>query len=120
MTPVIVTKDGRVVMITGSPGGRTIINTVLCVLINRLEYQMSPRESADAPRLNMTWFPDKVTAEADMFKEHSATVERLCSMGHYIDPKPARQGDVHSIFVEGDGRIIGVADKRHGGGAAGY
>jgi gamma-glutamyltranspeptidase / glutathione hydrolase len=120
MTPVIVTKDGRVVMICGSPGGRTIINTVLCVLINRLEYQMSPRESVDAPRINMTWFPDKVTAEADLHKAHSATLEQLRNMGHYVDPKPARQGDVHGVFVEDDGRIIGVADKRRRGGAAGY
>jgi len=120
MTPVIVTKDGRVVMICGSPGGRTIINTVLCVVINRLEYHMSPRESVDAPRINMTWFPDKVTAEADMLKDHSATLEQLRNMGHYVDPKPARQGDAQSIFVESDGRIIGVADKRRGGGAAGY
>ncbi|HEV8378189.1 MAG TPA: gamma-glutamyltransferase [Tepidisphaeraceae bacterium] len=120
MTPVIVMKDGRVVMITGSPGGRTIINTVLCVLINRLEYQMTGRESVDAPRLNMTWFPDKVTAEADLHKDHSATLEQLRNMGHYVDPKPARQGDAQSIFVETDGRIIGAADKRRGGGAAGY
>jgi gamma-glutamyltranspeptidase/glutathione hydrolase len=120
MTPTIVTKDGRVVMITGSPGGRTIINTVLCVLINRLEYGMTPREAVDAPRLNMTWFPDKVTVEADMFKDHSSALEQLERMGHYIDRKPARQGDAHSIFVEGDGRIVGVADKRRGGAAAGY
>jgi gamma-glutamyltranspeptidase/glutathione hydrolase len=120
MTPVIVTKNGKVVMISGSPGGRTIINTVLCVLINRLEFGMTPRESVDAPRLNMTWFPDKVTAEADMFKDHSASLNQLEKMGHYIDPKPARQGDAHSIFVEIDGRIIGVADKRHGGEGAGY
>jgi len=120
MTPVIVAKNGRVVMISGSPGGRTIINTVLCVLINRLEYGMSGRESVDAPRVNMTWFPDKVTAEAEVFKDHSAALEQLERMGHYIDPKPARQGDAHSIFVESDGRIIGVADKRHAGAAAGY
>ncbi len=120
MTPVIVTKNGRVVMISGSPGGRTIINTVLCVLINRLEFGMRPRESVDAPRLNMTWFPDKVTAEADMFKDHSASLNQLEKMGQYIDPKPARQGDAHSIFVEIDGRIVGVADKRHGGEGAGY
>src|SRR6267142_3003754 len=80
MTPVIVTRDGRVVMIAGSPGGRTIINTVLCVLINRLEYGMTGRDSVDAPRLNMTWFPDKVTAEADMFKDHSAALEQLRKM----------------------------------------
>jgi len=120
MTPVIVAKSGRVVMVSGSPGGRTIINTVLCVLINRLEYGMSGREAVDAPRLNMTWFPDKVTAEADMFKDHSAALEQLERMGHYIDRKPARQGDAHSIFVESDGRIVGVADKRRGGAAAGY
>ncbi len=120
MTPVIVAKNGRVVMISGSPGGRTIINTVLCVLINRLEYQMTPRECVDAPRLNMTWFPDKVTAESAMHKEHSAALEELGRMGHYIDPQPARQGDAHSIFVEPDGRIVGVADQRRGGAAAGY
>jgi gamma-glutamyltranspeptidase len=68
----------------------------------------------------MTWFPDKVTAEADMHKDHSAALEQLHNMGHFIDPKPQRQGDVHAIFVESDGRIVGVADKRHGGAAAGY
>ncbi len=117
---MIVAKKGRVVMLSGSPGGRTIINTVLCVLVNRLEFEMSPRESVDAPRLTMTWFPDTVTAEAEMHRDRSASLEQLRRMGHYIDPKPARQGDAHSIFVEGNGVIIGVADKRRGGAAAGY
>ncbi|HEV8605482.1 MAG TPA: gamma-glutamyltransferase [Tepidisphaeraceae bacterium] len=120
MAPVIVVKNGRVVMVSGSPGGRTIINTVLCVLLNRLEFEMSPRESVDAPRLTMTWFPDKVTAEADMHRDRSASLDELRRMGHFIDPKAARQGDAHSIFVEGGGVIIGVADKRRGGAAAGY
>jgi gamma-glutamyltranspeptidase/glutathione hydrolase len=120
MTPVIVAKDGKVVMLTGSPGGRTIINTVLCVLINRLEYQMPPRDCVDAPRLNMTWFPDKVTAEAALHKDHAPALDELKKMGHTVDPKPARQGDAHTIIISEDGTILGLADKRRGGSAAGY
>src|SRR4029453_12596626 len=65
MTPLIVTTpEGEPLLVTGSPGGRTIINTVACVVLNVVEFEMSPVEAVDAPRLHDAWFPDRVQAEA--------------------------------------------------------
>jgi gamma-glutamyltranspeptidase/glutathione hydrolase len=119
MTPVIVMKNGAPVMLTGSPGGRAIINTVLCVLVNRLEFGMSPREAVDAPRFTQQWFPDRITGEAGLFKDHSSAIDELKKMGHTFADAPSRQGDTHTIVIE-NGQIIGVADKRRGGSASGY
>lgn len=120
MTPVIIAKDGRVTMVTGSPGGRSIINTVLSVVLNRLEFGMSPREAVDAPRFSHAWFPDQVSAEAGLLQNHLATVSRLRELGHRVAESPAGQGDAHSIFLGPDGQLIGVADQRRSGTAAGY
>src|SRR5581483_287654 len=57
-TPTVVAKDGRVVLVTGSPGSRTIINTVLNVVVNVIDYGMGARQAVDAPRLHHAWFPD--------------------------------------------------------------
>jgi gamma-glutamyltranspeptidase/glutathione hydrolase len=120
MTPTIVTKEGRPVLITGSPGGRTIINTVLCVLLNRLAYNMPPRESIDAPRQHHQWLPDRLQIEPALAKDHAAAIDALRTMGHTIDPTPRRQGDAHSIFYDPATKTwIGVADRRRSGSAAG-
>jgi gamma-glutamyltranspeptidase/glutathione hydrolase len=120
MTPTIVVKDGRAVVVTGSPGGRTIINTVLCVVVNRLGYGTSPRESVDGPRHHHQWLPDRLHMEAGL---HGAAgvVEELKRMGHAVEGAPRRQGDAHSVFWdEGAGGYVGVADGRRSGSAAGY
>lgn len=122
--PTIVARDGRVVLVTGSPGGRTIINTVLCVVLNALEFEMPPREAVDAPRLHHPWFPDEVRLEASAGEISPETVEQLRSMGHAIlrqdsDGSRHAQGDAHTIFVR-EGVYYGVADRRIHGGAAGY
>src|SRR5262249_34702173 len=57
-TPTVVARNGKVVLITGSPGGRTIINTVLCVLLNVLEFEMDLDAAVAAPRLHHQWLPD--------------------------------------------------------------
>jgi gamma-glutamyltranspeptidase / glutathione hydrolase len=120
MTPVIVRREGKVVLVTGSPGGRTIINTVLCVVLNVLEFDMPLREAVDAPRLHHQWFPDKVQMEAGLLKDHAEAVEALRKMGHTVDAKPAQQGDAHSIFVEPrTGKFVGEADRRRDGWAVG-
>jgi gamma-glutamyltranspeptidase/glutathione hydrolase len=119
MTPTIVTRKGKVVIVTGSPGSRTIINTVLCVVLNRLAFNMTPRESVDAPRMSHTWFPDRLAVEAGLTQDHARPLEALKARGHRIAEKPARQGDANSIFITPEG-IIGVADQRHTGTAAGY
>ncbi len=120
MTPVIVTKDGQPVLVTGSPGGRTIINTMFCLLVNVLEYEMSPREAVDAPRFHHAWMPDTVSMESGLLTDHEQEVEQLRAMGHSINPKPSRQGDAHSIFIDQENGVRwGVADKRRDGWAAG-
>ena len=121
MTPVIVRRDGKPVLITGSPGGRTIINTVLCVTLNVLEFDMPLREAVDAPRLHHQWLPDVVHVEGELLKQHGDALEALRRMGHTIDKTPTKQGDAHSIRIDPkNGRYEGAADKRRSGWAAGY
>jgi gamma-glutamyltranspeptidase/glutathione hydrolase len=116
-TPTIAAKDGKVVLVTGSPGGRTIINTTLQVVLNFLEFGMDPRAAVDAPRLHHQWFPDKGRFEG--MAEHAAAVARLRRMGH--DLAPARQGDAHTIWVDPrTGVYHGVEDRRISGKAAGF
>ena len=62
-TPTLVLKDGRVRVVTGSPGGRTIPNTTLWVVLNLLEFGLGPRAAVDAPRTHHQWFPDVVNVE---------------------------------------------------------
>ena len=119
MTPVIVTKDGRPHLIAGSPGGRTIINTLFCTLINALEYEMPPRDAVDAPRLHHAWMPDTINLEERIYESHESAVKQLRDMGHLFNSKPVRQGDVHAIFMDHTGLRLGVADKRRDGWAAG-
>ena len=123
-TPVIVARDGRVVLVTGSPGGRTIINTVLCVVLNALEFEMPPGTSVQAPRMHHPWFPDEVLLETGNDGASSRTLDELRAMGHRIRTRnksgtPYVQGDGHSIFVR-NGVYRGIADHRIHGGAAGY
>ena len=119
-TPTIVARDGKVVLVTGSPGGRTIINTVLCVVLNTLEYEMPLREAVDAPRLHQQWFPDQLYFEASRQDAYQKTVQQLEALGHEIG-KPRKQGDAHSIRVDAERkRYRGVADQRISGSAAGY
>jgi gamma-glutamyltranspeptidase / glutathione hydrolase len=116
-TPTIVTKNGKVVLVTGSPGGRTIINTVLCVVLNVLEFDMDIRSAVDAPRMHMQWFPDETKFEGN--GDHREAVEKLRSMGHVI--YGGRQGDAHSIWVDPKTGIYhGAEDRRINGKAAGY
>jgi gamma-glutamyltranspeptidase/glutathione hydrolase len=116
-TPTIVARGGRVLLVTGSPGSRTIINTVLGVLVNMLDFGMDVRAAVDAPRLHHQWFPDVVRFEGrDRFPE---TVARLRQMGHMVEG--TRQGDAHSIWVNPKtGVYHGAADRRISGKAAGY
>src|SRR5207253_407461 len=95
-TPTVVAKDGKVVLITGSPGSRTIINTVLCVLVNVIDFDMDVRAAVDAPRLHHQWFPDVARFEGTA--GYPGVAERLRQMGHQVEG--TRQGDAHSIGVD--------------------
>ncbi|HEY7329260.1 MAG TPA: gamma-glutamyltransferase [Gemmataceae bacterium] len=116
-TPTIVTRDGKVVLITGSPGSRTIINTVLCMLVNVLDFDMDLQAAVDAPRLHHAWFPDTVSFEGA--HDYTDAVQRLKAMGHSI--RGTRQGDAHSIGLDRKtGKYIGAADHRINGKVSGF
>jgi gamma-glutamyltranspeptidase/glutathione hydrolase len=116
MTPAIVLKDGKPVLVTGSPGGRTIINTVLCVVLNVLEFDMPIGEAVSAPRLHHQWLPD--VARFEGVKQYPELVKALKAMGYTVSE--ARQGDAHSIRIDPrTGVRVGAADKRLDGKAAG-
>jgi gamma-glutamyltranspeptidase / glutathione hydrolase len=82
MSPTIITKDGKLFMVTGSPGGRTIINTVMEMILNATTYGMNVRQSVDAPRYHHQWLPDTVTFERNAIAD--STVARLRAMGHNV------------------------------------
>ena len=110
MTPTMVLKDGRVVLLTGSPGGRTIINTVFTIVLGVVEYGLNGRQAVDLARMHHQWLPDRVTIE----KESGPSTEvlsKLKAMGHNITAG-GRQGDAHSVWVAPDGTIYGINEKR--------
>jgi gamma-glutamyltranspeptidase/glutathione hydrolase len=116
-TPTIVAKDGKVVLVTGSPGSRTIINTVLCILVNVIDFDMDVRAAVDAPRLHHQWFPDVAYFEG--VRQYPEVVQRLRQMGHWVEGR--KQGDAHSIRVDPKtGAYQGAADHRISGRAVGY
>jgi gamma-glutamyltranspeptidase/glutathione hydrolase len=118
MTPTIVAKDGKAFLITGSPGGRTIINTLLCVVTNVIDFGLDVQAAVDAPRLHHQWFPDDVKLEKA--GEREAVAKELRRMGHRVAPARS-QGDAHSILIDPrTGRYIGAADRRLSGYIASY
>ena len=109
MTPTIVTRDRTLVLLTGSPGGRTIINTVLTIVLGVAEYGLDGRRAVDLPRMHHQWLPDSATIEEKGVSEE--TLARLKAMGHAVRTQ-GRQGDAHSIWVAPDGTPYGVHDRR--------
>jgi gamma-glutamyltranspeptidase / glutathione hydrolase len=115
MTPTIVVKGGRPVLVTGSPGGRTIINTVLGVVLNVVEFGLPLREAVEAPRMHQQWFPDRIDLEPAFFEKYAGALEQLRKMGHRLR-RVRDQGDAHSIWLDPrTGRYEGVADPRRAG-----
>jgi len=110
MTPTMVLKGGKLVMLTGSPGGRTIMNTVLSVVLGIVEFDLNGREAVDMPRLHHQWLPDRTSTEANGFSDE--TLEALRAMGHDITRGRGRQGDAESIWIAPDGSAYGVFEKR--------
>ena len=119
MSPTIVKKGGRVRLVLGSPGGRTIINTVTQVVVQHLLLGRPLEEAVAGPRMHHQWFPDVLFlagAEADWPDGFAAS---LRSPGHTVQHRDGyRQGSVHAVSVDGEGRATAVADWRRGGAAA--
>jgi gamma-glutamyltranspeptidase/glutathione hydrolase len=111
MTPSILAKDGRLVAVVGSPGGRTIINTLLQVVLNVVDFGMNIQEAVNAPRLHHQWLPDRIRIEEDGASAY--TVERLQAMGHTVQ-MGGGQGLAHSIMIDPrTGERLGASDPRN-------
>ena len=119
MTPTIVAKDGKLVAVIGSPGGRTIINTVLQVILNLIDFEMGMGEAVAARRFHHQWLPDRITIEEGGASPE--VVKALEAMGHSVRVG-GRQGLAHSILIDPKtGERIGAPDPREpDGGAVGY
>lgn len=119
MTPVVVARGGAPVLVAGSPGGRTIINTVLQVVLNVVDFGMDARAAVDAPRFHHQWLPDVTQFESHGFppevrRDHAA-------LGHPVRRR-GPMGSAMAIIVDRDtGWRYGAADSRSAdGGVAGY
>lgn len=105
MSPTIVIKNGRLFMVTGSPGGRTIINTVLETIVNAIDFEMDAQKIVDAPRFHHQWLPDEIKIESPGFSPE--VVAALASRGHIIRTGP-RQGVAEVILVRGQSLEAGI------------
>jgi gamma-glutamyltranspeptidase / glutathione hydrolase len=110
MTPSILARDGKLAFVTGSPGGRTIINTVVNIVLNVTAWKMTGREAVDAPRTHHQWLPDRLQIEANGVSE--ATLAKLKALGHDVRMQ-GTQGSAQSIWIHPiTGTAFGIADMR--------
>jgi gamma-glutamyltranspeptidase/glutathione hydrolase len=116
MSPTILAKDGKLFMVTGSPGGRTIINTVLETIVDVVDFGMNAQEAVDAPKFHHQWLPDRITFEKFGFSPD--TVAELERRGHVLQATDA-QGVAQIIVVnDQQGLLEGGTDHRAPDGAA--
>jgi gamma-glutamyltranspeptidase/glutathione hydrolase len=118
MTPTIVVRDGKTLLVAGSPGGPRIITTVLQVLLNVIDHRMDVQEAVDAPRFHHQWLPDELRIERQGFPlDVRRAVE---ARGHAIVER-ADMGDVHAIWIDPKtGVRYGASDPRMDGKTLGY
>jgi gamma-glutamyltranspeptidase/glutathione hydrolase len=118
MTPTIVTRDGKLFMVLGSPGGPTIINTALQTLINVIDFKMTVQEAVDSPRIHHQWIPDRLVLERIGFAQD--VIDALQARGHAITVR-ATIGDCQAILIDPESGVrLGAADPRLDGKAIGY
>ena len=117
MSPTILAKDGKLVAVIGSPGGRTIINTVLSIALDIMEFGMPIDKAVASPRMHHQWLPDRISIEGN--GATADVVRALELMGHRVNVG-GRQGSAHSIGIDPvTGKRIGVPDSsRDGDGSA--
>lgn len=117
MTPVIVTRDGEFSFAVGSPGGRTIINTVLQILVNVIDFDMGIYQAVDAPRIHHQWLPDVIRIEK--WGVSPDTIELLRQKGHSIDRYDSTQGRAMAVMLDRESGVrMGAADPRGADAAA--
>jgi gamma-glutamyltranspeptidase/glutathione hydrolase len=119
MAPTLVSQNGRLALVLGSPGGDTIPNTVAQVLRNLVDYRMTIDEAVLHPRVHHQYLPDRVRVEKGNAPERAALAD-LTRRGHtlHLDPMPI--GHANSILIDpSTGVAWGAADPREGGKAVG-
>ena len=120
MTPTVLTKDGRPVIIIGAQGGRTIINTVLQVILNIVDHKMTIAQAIEAPRMHHQWLPDQIAVEPYWLTKDTKAI--LSQRGYKVTELQFNIGDAMGIMLnDTSGELMGAADSRSpDGGAAGY
>ncbi|WP_346295960.1 gamma-glutamyltransferase [Rhodopseudomonas sp. P1] len=113
MSPTILLKDGKPVLVTGSPGGSRIISAVLQVIVDVIDYRMNVADAVAAPRLHHQWLPDEVRVEGGF---PDATLDALRAMGHRV-VTPLGQTSANSILIDAGG-FHGAPDPRTRGATA--
>lgn len=118
MSPTIIAKDGQLFMVSGSPGGRTIINTVLGTILNVIDFGMNAQEAVDAGRIHHQWLPDRLQVERYGFS--ADTLKLLRDMGHTVQEGGGQGAAQVIVFNQKDNMLEGGVDRRPpDGGAAG-
>ena len=107
MTPTIVEKDGKLFLVTGSPGGSTIITTVFQNIINVIDFEMTLHDAINAKRAHSQWLPDVILIEENAISEEAITT--LEQMGHQLKFMP-EIGKINAILVRPDGTLEGGPD----------
>jgi gamma-glutamyltranspeptidase/glutathione hydrolase len=120
MTPTIVTKEGKLFLVLGSPGGPTIITTVANVLMGVVDYGLDIQQAVDAARFHNQWLPDEIRVERGRISPD--TVKLLEAKGHKINSRASYWGDAECIMIDPrTGERLGGHDSRHDyGKAVGY
>ena len=119
MTPTIVTKDGKLFLVLGSPGGPRIITTVANILMGVIDYGMNVQQAVNAPRFHHQWLPDQIYFEAVGFSPD--TIKLLSAKGHKLEFSTSYWSDGECIEVDPKtGQLLGGTDARNNGRAVGY
>ncbi len=116
MTPTILAREGQPFLVLGSPGGRTIVNSVLLTILNVVDFGMNVQEAVDAPRFHHQWLPDRLDHEPFAFSPDTAHL--LAGRGHALRAT-RRQGVVNAILWDAQAQVMeGASDRRSPDGAA--